>query len=342
MESMTAPMRPRAAPDGDEPTIHLRCGSDIEPTLRAAGFVGGFVELSDPVWLGPLTPARDVAGRAAVIAAASGLQAEAIVPRLRAAAAAFEAAARGAMRLVLWCEHDVYDQTFLVRVLAALARAGRTRGVALIAVDHFPGVERFFGLGQLAAEALPILWATRQPVDLAQFELGRLAWQALRSRSPQGVGRIVTAGTPALPMLAGALRRHLQELPWIADGLGLGQRLALRALAAGPLSFSHLFVAAQQAADPQPFMGDLFFRGLVRQLAEAPEPAVVIEALAPGDPWPRHRVALTAIGARLLRGEVDWMRLSPPPRHVGNVPIDPAGPPWRWDPEAARPVRWRG
>lgn len=331
----------RAAPDGDEPTIHLRCGSDIEPTLRAAGFSGGFVELSDPFWLGPFTSARDVDGRAAVIAAASGLDPVAIAPRLRAAAAAFAAAARGRQRLVLWCEHDLYDQAFLVRVLAALGRVGRTRGVALIAVDGFPGVGRFIGLGQLYAEAISMLWAKRQPVELAQFELGRLAWQALRSRSPVGLDRLAATGTPALPMLAVALRRQLQELPWSTDGLGLGQRLALHALAAGPLPFSRLFVAAHQEADPLPFMGDLFFRGLVRQLAEAPEPAVVIEALAAGDPWPQHRVALTDIGARLLRGEADWMRLSPPPRHVGNVPIAAVGPHWRWDPEAARPVRWR-
>ncbi|MFA7431365.1 MAG: hypothetical protein WCZ23_14500, partial [Rhodospirillaceae bacterium] len=42
------------APDGDRPTIHLRCGSDIRQTLREGGFVGGFVEYADPVCQGPV------------------------------------------------------------------------------------------------------------------------------------------------------------------------------------------------------------------------------------------------------------------------------------------------
>jgi hypothetical protein len=42
------------APDADRPTVHLRCGSDIRESLRRAGFVGDFLEFSDPYCWGPV------------------------------------------------------------------------------------------------------------------------------------------------------------------------------------------------------------------------------------------------------------------------------------------------
>ena len=36
--------------------LHIRCGSDIHAGLREAGVPGTFLEISDPVCQGPLTP----------------------------------------------------------------------------------------------------------------------------------------------------------------------------------------------------------------------------------------------------------------------------------------------
>ena len=43
-----------AAPDRDMATLHIRCGADIAPTLRQAGFLGDFLEYSDPLCQGPV------------------------------------------------------------------------------------------------------------------------------------------------------------------------------------------------------------------------------------------------------------------------------------------------
>src|SRR5262245_29146351 len=48
--------RGAAAPDGDRPTLHIRCGNDIEPALREAGFTGDFLEHAIPYCLGPVIP----------------------------------------------------------------------------------------------------------------------------------------------------------------------------------------------------------------------------------------------------------------------------------------------
>ena len=49
----------------------------------------------------------------------------------------------------------------------------------------------------------------------------------------------------------------------------------------------------------------------------------------------RIDVAITELGRAVLRGERDWLSLSPPARWVGGVHIQPGVPAWRWD-EAKR------
>jgi hypothetical protein len=62
-----------AAPDRDMPTLHVRCGSDIETTLRDAGFTGDFLEYSDPLCQGPVLDEPDwLARRSAFIAETYG------------------------------------------------------------------------------------------------------------------------------------------------------------------------------------------------------------------------------------------------------------------------------
>lgn len=46
-------------PDAGMPTLHVRCGSDIEEELRRAGFTGDFLSLWDPFTGGPVLSGTD-------------------------------------------------------------------------------------------------------------------------------------------------------------------------------------------------------------------------------------------------------------------------------------------
>jgi hypothetical protein len=75
-------------------------------------------------------------------------------------------------------------------------------------------------------------------------------------------------------------------------------------------------------------MGDLQFAAYLRDLAEGPEPLVVIEDA--GD-LPHRRVTITADGRKVLAGQVDWLDRRPLDRWLGGVHLQGARPPWRWD-----------
>lgn len=332
-----------AAPDAELRTLHLRCGRDIEQALKTAGFAGDFLEVSNPLCQGPVTAAADwLAARARFIARAYGpvmeLDESAALARLIAEETALAAAPGAYDRLVLWFEHDSYDQLILLRVLAALAGAPRLPAVELIALDSFPGTVRFDGLGQLPEEAIRLLWQRRQRVEPALLALGQHGWEALRAPSPAALAELASTGTPALPMMARALRRHLAELPALADGLSLTQRLILMLAAQEPRRIGQLFGALMRGAEPLPFLGDIMFLHEVRQLAGAEEPPVMLRPAEDDVPW-RETIEVTPTGLAVLAGERDALTLGLPPRWVGGVEIAPGKPVWRWDGAESRVVR---
>jgi hypothetical protein len=318
--------------------VHLRCGSDIRDKLAAAGIAGDFVEFADPVCQGPVpghldeAELRRVRARFIADAYAPGTY-DAALARLEAEAAALNAL-DGYERIVLWFEHDIYDQTVVIRLLAALRdRPALHNRLFLIAIDSFPGLDRFIGLGQLTPTQLRTLWGSERPVTPAQMDTAARAWAAYTADDPLAVWAVVESNTPDLPFLAPALRRHLQELPWTGDGLSLTERLSLQAVAEGADTPSAVFRRLQHELEPLPFLGDLLHRAILHRLAAAPDPALTPFSVR-DDP-----IALTAFGCRLLVGDADWVAVNGIDKWVGGMCLDGAAVRWRWDGKAERPVR---
>jgi hypothetical protein len=331
-----------AAPDADMPTLHIRCGSDIVTRLSQAGFVGDFLEYSDPLCQGPVTDSPDrLEQRARFITraygATSGFTLEDCQNRLMLAEQRLDAAI-AYDRVVLWFEHDSYDQLVLARCLARFADTAPRR-LQLICVDAFPGSRRFIGLGQLPPEALRLLWSRRLPVTPAQRALGVAILNALRDQDPSALARLARGGTPALRQAAPALLRHLRELPDRRDGLGLTERLVLEAAAEADHTIGQVFDLLTWQRDPLPWLGDVMLLAIVEAIAQAKTPALTIEPEDPAAPWPRRRLCLTEAGHAVLAGTCDYLSLGPPERWVGGVLVRADGPVWRWDESASRPVR---
>lgn len=324
--------------DADTPTLHIRCGSDIRERLRQAGFVGAFLECSDPLCQGPVPRDGDLLHtRAGFVTDAYDMAPDAARAKLAAQYAGLEQAASTAGRIALWFEHDPYDQLLLARVLASLARQ-RPVEIVLVEAGRYPGLTRFIGLGQLEPPALRTLWEQRRPIGPDQLRLGTAVWQALREPSPVSLHALSAGGTPELPAMAVALRRHLQELPWTGDGLSLTQRLALLELRDGPRMAGEIFDKLNIVTEPLPFLGDLMFRAVLRDLLSMADAPVIANAADADLPWHRYRLALTVAGHAILAGRLDFLALAPPVRWLGGVRLDPTIPCWRWDAARTAPV----
>ena len=322
--------------------LHLRCGDDILAKLDAAGVPGRKLSWADPLCEGPWpSPVREFTRplRARYLADGFGLGYLATLESLTAADDAL-ASARDEDEVVLWFEHDLYDQPILVHLLhelASVAPAGVR--LTLVQVHEHPSVPRFIGLGQLDAAALGALFPQRIPVTEPMLALARRAVAGWTASDPRELEPL-TAPDAALPHLGAAVRRYMAEYPSLRDGLAQSERHALEAIEGGATTARAVF-AATQAAESVPWMGDLMRFARLRAMAEGAAPLVSVEGEWPGldeggdDP----RVALTEAGRRVLAGEADWLALQPQERWMGGVHLRPGGVDWRWDAGSGRVVQ---
>jgi hypothetical protein len=336
------------APDGSMKTLHIRCGHDIQNTLKDAGFTGDFCPHITPYCQGPVTSGPDrhelmarfiVDGFADVLMDSKPLDYESVLAGELRQDEALERTADDYERVVIWMEYDNYDQLALARLLAHYANARRPRLLELVLADEFPGGDRFMGVGQLPPEALRMLWSTRKPVSDAQLALGGEVWNALASPDPRRLAALARSGTPALPVMAPALLRQLCELPAARSGMSFTERLILQILAEeGSVTASRL-VQAVLKREPLFFIGDAGVARVVREMERAVEPAVWRTIDTPGERSFRNKLTLTQAGHDVLSGTRDWQSLQPPSRWVGGVHVEPGLPGWRWD-EAKREAVW--
>jgi hypothetical protein len=250
-------------------------------------------------------------------------------------------AAAGHQEVVLWFEHDLFDQLLLIRTLDRLARRAPRTPICLICIDRFPGVERFVGLGQLSATQLSTLVEAKQRVTRQQFELAARAWAAFRDADPGGLVELACGPELVLPFLKPALRRFLEEYPSTFNGLSRTAHALLSALHDERMESGALFQRVQELEE-RPFMGDWGFFGVVRTLSATRVPLLSLSSAEPGRDLRGRQVSITGAGERVVRGEADAIALNGIDEWRGGVHL--AGTnrsPWRWDPAGETLVSWR-
>ena len=208
--------------------------------------------------------------------------------------------------VVLWFEHDLYDQLQLMQLLDWFSRhpaAKLSPKLSLVCEAEY--------LGTMTSGRIAQLFDARRAVSGRQLEQGRAAWDAFTSEDPR---RLQSGGFDSLRFAPAALRRHLEEYPWVADGFSRLERNILEVLDGGALAFKELFGRVKE--EPA-YLGDAVLR------------------------WHLERMQLEGLVARL---DKTWsrsgVRRRRVPRWLGGVRVD-SDSPWRWDADAARVVRVR-
>jgi hypothetical protein len=236
--------------------------------------------------------------------------------------------------LVLWFEHDLFDQLNLIQLLAHIGSRPRSKPVTLICIDRHPGHPDFKGLGELAPREIAALFPTRRPVTREQIVLANHAWAAYRSPDPRALEALLQTDTSALPFLGAALLRHLEEFPSERDGLSRTERRMLEQAIDGPVAIDAAFPRMHQGETAY-YIADSWFFDRAKDLSAASPPLIHLTITAPTTAaLPAGSIALTPAGRNVLRGEADRIKLCGIDRWLGGVHARGHGRAWRWSERA--------
>ena len=238
--------------------------------------------------------------------------------------------------LVLWYEHDLFDQLNLVQILTHIGRARLSRPVTLVSVDAFPGHPDFKGIGELEPADMPALFEMRRSISDAQIALAGRAWRSYRSADPREIEALLSTDTSPLPYLARALRRHLEEFPSAANGLSKSEQRLMEQALHGPADLRRAFPRMHDGERGY-YITDGSFVDRAHELANS-SPALVRLRTEAGDArsFPKGEFELTPAGRDVLAGSADRLRLCGIERWLGGVHLSGHGPAWRWSHENER------
>jgi len=235
--------------------------------------------------------------------------------------------------LVLWFEHDLFDQLNLIHILSWMHhRVPSSKVVSLVSIGSFPGRPDFKGLGELTPTELAPLLDTRQPVTELQYALAERAWNAFREATPEALDDVRRTDTSALPYLAPALGRFMQEYPWTTDGLSRTERRLLRLAEGGTIQLREAFPRMHDDERAY-YVTDTSLADLARSLSRTSPPLLTLSAEAESShEWFRNTVTITPAGRAVLRGDQDRVSLcGVTDRWLGGVQLRNDAPLWRWD-----------
>jgi len=234
--------------------------------------------------------------------------------------------------LILWFEHDLFDQLNLIQLLTWIReRLPAIKPVSLVCIGSFPGRSEFKGLGELTPDELASLLETRQRPSEPQYALAEHAWQAFREATPEALVNISQGDTSALPYLAAAVTRFLQEYPWTVDGLSRTERRLLELASGGGIALSAAF-RHMHDGEAVYYITDTSLAGLAEELSRTSPPLLTLALGSAGnDEGLRGTVMLTDTGRAVLARQLDKVAACGIDRWLGGVHLQSGGTLWRWD-----------
>jgi hypothetical protein len=296
--------------------LHITNGDSAAGVMREAGIAGEILPWRDVLHEGPVPanlPLEELSQvRAEFIAECGWAAHDTVIAQFRQRDAVL-ATFRDHEEVILWFEHDLYDQLQLLQLLDFFC--GRDLGstpLSLICIDEY--------LGTLSPDRMAALQGTQQPVRREQLDLGRRAWSAFRAPEPAAWNALLDEDTSGLRFLAGAVLRHLEEYPSVENGLNRTEAQLLKGVRAGIHDRVGIFQATQRMEE-RIFMGDTSFWTYLDAMVQSRPPLLTRVG---------QEIYANAAAEQVMRNEDDWIAISGLDKWLGGVHLTHERH-WRWD-----------
>ncbi|MEG3638333.1 DUF1835 domain-containing protein [Magnetococcus sp. PR-3] len=234
-------------------------------------------------------------------------------------------------QIILWFEHDLYDQLQLIQILDRFAEQPESHDrLFIIQTDDY--------LGHHTPEQIAARLSQKQPVTQAQLQLAQQAWVAFTAPTPLPWHQLLQCDTQALPWLRSAIERMLAQYPSVKNGLNRSESLLLELIQAGHHKPGPLFHAYLEQDTPK-FMGDAALWLILQAMNQGKQalihcadetPFTAPTCYPPDASFKEQQLHLTPLGTLVQAGQADWVALNPLDKWLGGCHLT-ANNHWRWD-----------
>lgn len=235
-------------------------------------------------------------------------------------------------KVVLWFEHDLYDQLQLLQILDWFHqnRSNKTT-LSIICVNQY--------LGMCSPNEMESLFNYEEPVTETHLLLANNAWSAFRSNSPEKWQALLRTDTAILPFLAGAIIRLLEEYPSCKTGLSRAAQQALEIVSLGEKRPENVFMRYQESEERK-FLGDSSFWAILDELLASSPPLLKLtdcqKFISPTKP--DQALSISTEGKEVLSEKRNWRNIVTLDRWIGGVHLTPDNS-WCWDSDAKSIVK---
>lgn len=227
-------------------------------------------------------------------------------------------------KVLLWFEHDLYDQLQLTQILDWLhsnPSSGTT--LSMVCTDRYLGLQ--------TVQEMERMIQYEEVVSESQLTLASKAWSAFRSHSPLQWFKLLDADLSALPFLKGAVLRLLEEYPNSSNGLSRTEEQALSIISSGENLPGAVFARNQQLEE-RVFMGDASFWCILNELIQSDPPLLDLSAGCEvnSSGLAEQRLTINQTGKDVLAGKLNWLDVSNTNKWIGGVHLN-SNNVWSWN-----------
>lgn len=217
-------------------------------------------------------------------------------------------------KIILWFEHDLYDQLQLIQILAWFAEQTllETPLLSMICTNNY--------LGECSEQQILTLSLYEEAITPKHLTLAQKAWSAFCEPTPVSWFNLLQEETKLLPFLNAAIKRMLEEYPNKNNGLSRSAHEALLVISKGKEKPYEIFTAYQEQEERK-FMGDVIFWKILDDFKEHK----LILSKENG-----KKLTITPLGQKILRGEKNRLSIKPLNRWIGGVNLNSDNL-WCWD-----------
>ncbi|MDH5547478.1 MAG: DUF1835 domain-containing protein [Gammaproteobacteria bacterium] len=238
--------------------------------------------------------------------------------------------------MILWFSDNLYNQLILLQLLYWLSELNTGRlEITYISPDRLPVSKHLRTFDVMSDDQIYLLYKKRLDISINQIDIARSVWQAICSDDPRDLLGFTPRHLAAIPYLADAVQRLIQQYPSKSNGLSRSEKQILEIMSTGENDLEKIFIRTQRKED-KPFMNQTMFWLTVSRLVQAEMPAIELEQDEPDDDGDdvmeltRIKMHMTTFGKSILRNHDDWIHHNGIDRWVGGVHIHDRNI-WRWD-----------